>query len=219
MIFICTHKDFDLPKYFEKHQNDICILDGGEIKNSYPLKIIHETSKNNILYDKHFYYGDLTRHYFIYKNKEYKDEIIGFMQYKRFFSNYVLDNYQSILNDYNIILPGCLPFNIIKQYYNCHGNLLNITLDLIYKYRKSYRNTIDKFKVSNNLVPHNMFIMKYNDFTNYCKFLFSIFELLNIQKIYKYDQSERCYSFLAERLSSLFYIHYFNKDYIYYDID
>ena len=86
MIYITTHKDFYLPEYvYENHYDDIMIIDGGECKCEYPLRIMHETPENNDIYYLHNLYGELTRQYYIYINQICKDDIIGFMQYRRYF--------------------------------------------------------------------------------------------------------------------------------------
>lgn len=217
MIYISAHKDFNLiNQVILDNYKEYSIIDGGELKNEYSISVIHETSNNNKLYWQHHIYGDMTRQYYIYKNSDlYKDETIGFMQYRRLFNNDTLLNYKDILSLYDVIVPRKYSTgNIIHQYNVCHsGDLLNITLNLIYEYNEEYRHTIDIFRKLNYVIPHNMYIMKYNDFIEYCNFMFDSLELLNISKEQQYD---RCYSFLAERLSTLFFIHYFNDEKIYY---
>ncbi len=222
MIYISTHKDFNLNnEIIINNKDNFNIIDGSELKNNYSINIINETSKNNILYDKHIFYGDLTRQYYIYRNiQDYNDNIIGFMQYGRFFNNNVLENYKNILNKYQVILPGKHVFgdidkNIMVNFNRYHyDHHLDKLLDLLYIYRPSYRKYINIFKNINYIIPHNMFIMKLKDFKNYCKFIFTSIELLNLQNIYIY---ERCFSFLNERLSNLFFLKNFDENKIYYD--
>ena len=217
MIYISAHKDFNLVnKIILDHPKEYSIIDDCELKNDYVIGVIHETSLNNKLYELHHIYGDMTRQYYIYKNLNlYMDDVIGFMQYRRMFNDNTLLNYREILRSYDAVVPCRWHIgNIIRQYNICHqGNLLSIALDLIYDKFEEYRSTIDTFRNTNFVIAHNMYIMKYKDFISYCRFMFSTLDLLSSTNIQQY---ERCYSFVAERLSTLFYMHHFKDRRLYH---
>ena len=225
MIFIKTHKDFDfynIPIYKENY-NDFSIICREKLQNNYPINVIYDN--NNYLNKWSNLYGDITYSYYIYKYINEYDNIIGLLQYKRYSNKYILNNYKEILKEYDVILPNKIYIcNLIGQYdaYHITGLLTNI-INLICKYRKLYKN-ID-FKHIDFIIPHNIFIMKKQDYIEYCKFMFWCYEIFNIKyNIYnKVNDTEyyRILSFLGERLSTIFYIKYFindnNKKIFYYE--
>lgn len=235
MIYISAHKDFDLKlkqETINKLKDDLCIIDGGELKNSYPIPIIHETELNNDIYNLHDFYADLTRMYYIYKNiDKYNDDNIGFIQYRRSFVQNTLIDSNKILKTYDIIIPNCYCFSnetVIDQYNKCHiKGLLNDAFNILYEINNSYENIINRVSNNNFIIAHNMFIMKKNDFIKYCEFLFPIFKIFSekhnlktyndyLKFINNNPTQLKIYSFLAERISNIFYFTNFNIEKIYF---
>lgn len=222
MIFICTHKDFnfDIPIHKE-HYNEYSIICREKLNNKYPINIIYDN--DNFLNKWSDLYGDMTYHYYVYKHINEFDDIIGFIQYKRQFSEDILNNYKKYIKKYDIILYTKLSLgedNLIKQFDGSHrqGKLLKNIIDLIYQYRSSYK-LFDLYNID-YIIPHNMYIMKKQDYIEFCKFMFWCYELINVKyKIYKqYDNIDylRIFSFLGERLSTIFYTkHFKNKNILY----
>ena len=219
MIFIKTHKDFnfdDIPIHKENY-NNFSIICREKLTNNYPINIIYDS--DNFLNKWSNLYGDLTYHYYIYKHLNKYNNIIGFIQYRRYTNEYILNNYKEILNYYDVILPEkhtSENFNLITNYEAFHINgLLEGIIELIYKYQPSYKN-IDLYNID-YLIPHNIFIMKKLDYIKYCKFIFWCCEMINLKyKIYDKINDvryQRIFSFLGERLSTIFYIkHFINND-------
>ena len=220
MIFICSHKDFDfdIPIHKENY-NEYSIICREKLNNDYPINIIYDN--DNFLNKWSDLYGDMTYHYYVYKHINEFDDIIGFIQYKRYFLQYILNNYKDILKKYDVILYAkwdCEGQNLINNFnaYHGQGKLLKNIIDLIYQYKPSYR-SYDLYNID-YIIPHNMYIMKKQDYIEFCKFMFWCYELINIKyEIYKqYDNIDylRIFSFLGERLSTIFYAkHFKNKTY------
>ena len=225
MIFIKTHKDFDFNKFNiqQNKYNEFNIISREQLNNNYPIRILYENDGNNKLNQYNKLYGELTYHYFVYKHLFLFDDVIGMIQYRRAFSNYVLNNYNDILKEYDAILYKCrLKSTIIQNYESFHkNNWLNNIIDLLYEYKPEYKKF--DFKNVTLLIPHNIFIMHKNDFIEYSKFIFWCCDLLQEHyNILQYNDDKKYYrmlSLLGERLSTIFYIQYFldsNKK-IYYD--
>jgi len=215
MIFIKTHKDFDLSKLnINKNQYDeFRIICRNELKDNYDIQVIHD--KNNFLNQWENLYGELTYHYYVYTHLNEFDDIIGFIQYKRTFNENVLINYKELLEQYDVILPSPLKnFNIIEQFNNCHvSGLLEQMIDIIHEYYPEYHKA-NLYSIS-TLFPHNIFIMKKQDYIEYCKFMFWCYDMLNAKyNIYKELNNKKYFrilSFLGERISTYFYLIHFKR--------
>lgn len=61
---------------------------------------------------------------------------------------------------------------------------------------------------SNKFLPFNMFIMKYEDFTKYCEWLFAVLAEVEPHIPYQYynPYQKRVFGFLAERLTYVYLI-------------
>ena len=214
MIFIKTHKDFDLTKLkINKDQYDeFRIICRNELKDNYDIKIIYDN--DNYLNKWKKLYGDLTYHYYVYTHLNEFDDIIGFIQYRRTFNENILTGYKDLLNNNEVILPAALNFNIIEQFNNCHvPGLLEQMIDIIHEYYPEYRK-VNLYSIT-TLFPHNIFIMKKQDYIEYCKFMFWCCNMFNSKyNIYKELNNEnyfRILSFLGERISTYFYLIHFKK--------
>lgn len=221
MIFIATHKDFifnDIPIHKENY-NEYSIICREKLNNDYPINVIYDN--DNFLNKWSNLYGDMTYRYYVYKHINEYDNIIGFIQYKRYFSEHVLNNYKDILKEYDVILYDKWYIeNLITNFNIWHnqGQLLKNVIDLIYKYKTSSK-SFDLYNID-YIIPHNMFIMKKYDYIKYCKFMFWCYELINIKYniIHKYNfEYFRFFSFLGERLSTIFYTIYFKDKKCYYN--
>lgn len=224
MIFINTHKDFDFNIHiYKENYNEYSIICREKLNNDYPINIIYDN--DNILNKYSNLYGDMTYHYYVYKhiNEFDNNDIIGFIQYQKHFSEDILNNYKEYIKKYDVILYIKWDLegeNLISNFniYHGQGKLLKNIIDLIYQYKPSYR-SFDLYNI-NYIIPHNMYIMKKQDYIEFCKFMFWCYELINIKyNIYKQcDNIDylRLFSFLGERLSTIFYTkHFKNKKILY----
>ena len=218
MIYISAHKDFNLKIPEGINYNKFSIIDGGELVNDYPINIIHETDLNNDIYYDHDSWGELTRMYYIYKNiNTYNDDIIGFIQYRRMFNDHTLLNYESILNDYDIICSTeDQQFGIFNNYGEYSCGEMELAIRLISFFMPKYKKSINLLYKNTKMICHNMFIMKKYDFMNYCDFIFTslklLYNTLKLDSTYHFNRIKTL-SIVAERLSHLFFIHNFNKIY------
>ena len=217
-ILVATHKKYWMPK----DKVYIPIQLGKSIHED--LGILGDNTGENIS-KKQPYYSELTAIYWAWKNL--KADYIGINHYRRYFSkergflfkegdkNKILkyDDFRKILAEYPIILPKKRNYYIVsryKQYKNAH----NIN-DLLYcrnVLKELYPEYVQDFdKILNKKSGHilNMFVMRYDIFSNYCQWLFSIlFELekyLNLEGYSQYQQ--RVYGYLAERLLDVWLSH------------
>ena len=180
-IYIAAHKDFQWCPV-NKDYKIICGKD--ELRNAYPVEIITERSTQHYI-DLHDSYAELTRLYHIYKNVKPLPEYIGFCQYKRYFDFYdKTASVENIMKNYDAILPSVTPAgpNVLKSYANYHRKQdLEQCVDIIKRLFPEMSKTTDDFIKSYGLRANNMFIMKRNDFCDYCKFIFGVFDELDRQ--------------------------------------
>ena len=173
-IFICAHKDFvEYPK------NDVYKIIHGQEKINIPLTQIQEKiDKDNPLRNKQQLYGEGSRIYHIWKNEQLKD-YVGICHYSRFFDFYDhIPQMNEIFKEYDIVLPKPLYVgNVYQQYGMCHNIAdLNLIFEIIKCKYPQYTNSAIKTLNSPILFGGNMFIMKKEDFIDYCTFIFSILE-------------------------------------------
>jgi hypothetical protein len=234
-IFICTHKNFNPPvnndiyKIIKLNNHNL------NIQNT-NLKIFDDTINDNIAY-KQYGYSEMSAIYWVWKNYNIK-KYIGFNHYRRFFD--FKDNIQNItdiFNSYDIITPKpiLLDETVYQNYMSCHYEedlitVKNIISEYLPQYNTSFFNYIEN---SYTLYPCNMFIMKKNDFIDYCNFMFLILfnydkfnnikttqDIINIfnnrkEKTLGPNYQARVQGFLAERLTTLYIQHNFNDNNIY----
>jgi hypothetical protein len=185
------------------------------------------------LSSQNLFWSEITGLYWAWKNLE-KSEFIGLCSYRRFFNfeqsskpieivktikakdkifsiNY--DLVGKIFDDFDVILP--VPYTYAwsirrvcsKNYRDTDFTLLEkILKEVCPDYYSSYEKVMYK---SNNLIGHNMFIMKWDEFQNYCKWVFDI--LIPISKIidpsdYPINQ-QRVFGYMHELLLAVYVEH------------
>ena len=231
-IFIATHKDFQNYRYNPVYK--IIANDPSQLKNKYNLEVIYCDLHNEIK-DMDNAYAEMSRIYHIYnlyKTGKMSSKYIGFNHYRRYFP--FLDNIpdlDEIFLNYDIIVGFMLDMNekslrdIYCYFHICknYDEMINVIKDIKPEYYKT------AIEVSNNniLYGKNMFIMKKKDFINYGKFMFDVlFEFdrrhnfKTMDDIYNYvtnyygkpnEIQKRIQGYLSERLSTIFYYHYFKN--------
>lgn len=242
-ILICCHKPCELPPnpdgLFLPVQVGAAISDvdlgmqRDDQVNCEPCDNISAKNKS---------YCELTALYWAWKNikKLYPNlEYIGLNHYRRYFSfdekNYFKVNIEKNIkniNQYKIDIKrlervlkkeNCIlckkqvfPYTVELQY--CHSHISSDfnTIKKIIK-EGDYREYFSDFETvlcNNNKISFcNMFIMKYEDFEKYCKWIFSILsEAEKVINISMYDQVQcRVFGYLAERLLNVYSYHNFRK--------
>lgn len=216
-IFIGAHKSYTFPT------NPIYkIIYNGSDKLNTVLSVYKE--EQELLHDL---YGDVIRIDWIYNNIKDLKRYVGLVQYRRYFDFYNnVPDIDKIFLTHDIIIPNKFSVqNLYDQYVQCHDEAsINPLLDILHEKYPEYESTVEEWKQINYVIPHNMFIMKQEDFIKFHNFLFNIFneyiKRLNIKsmddvaKLFK-PRASRAIGFLSERLTTIYYKHNFtNPKYI-----
>lgn len=226
-ILVATHKKYKMPSdpiYLPIHV-------GREGKSD--LGYQGDNTGDNISL-KNPNYCELTGLYWAWKNL--KCEYIGLCHYRRYFTNKNLihriinknkkndmilteEDIKNLLDKYDIILPNKRKYYIetIESHYQHAHNIKDLkeTREIIKKIYPSYIYSFDEIMKRRTLYLYNMFIMKKEEFDNYCKWLFDIlFELEKSIDISGYnDYQKRVFGFLSERLFNVWILN--NKKNVY----
>lgn len=213
-ILVATHKKYKMPKesiYVPLHVGKEGKLDLGYMGDNVGDNISVK-NKN---------YCELTGIYWAYKNL--KCEYIGLCHYRRYFTSkpfikrtlnrkHRLDmilteeEIKNIFLYYDIILPRKRNYFIetIKSHYKHAHEFKDLEKveEIIKEDHRDYIESFDYVMSGTKLHLYNMFIMKKEDFDEYCQWLFSIlFKLEESIDISNYDSYQsRVYGFLGERL-------------------
>jgi len=231
-IFIVAHKDFQNYRYNPAYK--IIANDPSKLHNKYNLDVLY-CDENSKLKDMDGAYGEMSKFYHVYnlyKNGKMSSKYVGFNLYRRYFSflddipdlDEIFKEYDVILGDIYLMTRRTLRENYCK-YHLCenYDEMIEIIKDIKPEYYK------DAVEVSNSYILYtcNTFIMKREDFLNYCEFMFGILfefdkrhnfktEKDMLEYMNKYFQGNeslfqvRAQGFLSERISTIFYHKYFN---------
>ena len=216
MIYIATHTDFD---EYIKNNDNYKIIAKEELKKDYTVPVIvadNDIAPMQFAYSEGFLIRDI--------QLKTNDEWVGLNHYRRYF-----DNPQN-----ETTIPTAMNVNMHQQYASCHNiNDLLQCEDIINEYFPEYSLQFDRI---NQLYICNMFIMKREDFEEYCNFVFGVLEKFNDKNnlhtdedVYNYVSNNaknglygrkqidtkyqaRLHGFLMERLGTIFFIiHFINK--------
>lgn len=217
-ILVATHKQYRMPEddiYLPLHV-------GREGKEDLGYQGDNEGENISL---KNPNYCELTGLYWAWKNL--KVEYIGLSHYRRHFSNKASksskkDKFESIitheeldslLDEYDIILPKKRNYyieTIWSHYKNAHHikDLEEVKKIVNEKY-PHYNQSFDRVMKGSSLHLYNMFVMKKDEFDNYCAWLFDIlFELEIRVDISGYDNyQKRIFGFISERLFNVWLFH------------
>ena len=232
-ILVCYHKPYAMPPlddgtllpiHVGKAISNIDLhMQGDNEVNGQPCDNISEKNPN---------WCELTAIYWAWKNlkKLYPDiKYIGMSHYRRFFSfgnqrvanrnidelkNYRVDTEKvvKILESGKIIAPKKYRVTITVGIAYCMVHMSSdyhacreIIRDDFPDYFPSFQKV---FECGNDFYTANMFVMKYEDFTQYCEWLFSVLFKLEMKiNPQNYDSyRRRVYGFLSERLFKVWLI-------------
>lgn len=212
-IFICTHRDFTGQPTNPCYK----IISGPNTNITSNLEIFID--KDTEITPKEFSYAEGSRIYWIWKNFPLK-EYIGICHYRSYFSFFDdIPNMDEIFSKYKIVTTEPLNFSysIKQQYYKHHIPFdFGILSEIV---GENFRKEFEKTK----LFSRNMFIMKKEDFLEYCEFAFGSLkkfdEKLNlktdedVQKLHNTNRYQsRIEGFLLERLTSAFITYKFKPE-------
>ena len=164
-------------------------------------------------------YCELTGLYWAWKNL--KCDYVGLCHYRRYFAreNIHTDNlekkktailhrkdYEKLLQEYDVILPVKRNYyveTVRSQYEHAHNKRdIDETKRIVMELYPEYSEAFEKVMGRTKLYILNMFVMKKQQFDEYCSWLFSIlFELEKRIDISSYNMYEaRVFGFISERL-------------------
>ena len=234
-----AHKDFDNSRHNPVYY--IVVDDKTQLKNKYYLNVIYANKGG--LYNMSKSYAEMSKLYYIYqlyKNGNFSSKYLGLNHYRRYFifgDN--IPNLEDIFKNYDVILSRQKKLDInVKKYY-CLNHIckhFDEILSIIKEIKPDYYITAKRTSKEKRMYICNLFIMKKEDFFKYCEFMFDIlfeFDKRNnfssdkdvldyTKKIYNNSLNSyvqlRLQAFLSERISNIFFHHYFKKVKI-YDIE
>lgn len=233
-IFICSHKQFDIyPK------NDI-------------YKVIHGTEEIDVDLDEfedygtkltpmEFSYAEGSRMYWLWKNYRLKD-YIGICHYRKYFDFWdKVPNMDKVFENHDVVLGSPMNWGSNFAFYqNCHNiNDMMLTMDIIKQKYPEYDKPFREYMLGGKMYICNMFIMKSNDYKDYCKFVFGVLEEftkrrkwhsdLDIKRYVTLHKQEyiknfypnntveyqsRILGFVLERLTNAYIFKHFKKPYL-----
>jgi hypothetical protein len=162
--------------------------------------------------EKNGSYCELTALYWAWKNLKDVD-YIGLCHYRRYFK-YDLRNIINDLSKYDVITLSYRnnPFSASMDL----SHLLTqedvaIAINRLLMTHPNYKQSLIQYLYRNNKVSQcNMFIMKWKDFDDYCKFIFPLLaDMEKILKPHSYTRLKRNIGYIAENFQGL-YFHYKN---------
>ena len=218
--YVVTHKDIDS---FIKDNFTVMFV-GAAKKNSdgtekqVPSGMLSDAEGDNIS-EKNGTYCELTAMYQVWKNRLNNSDSVGFCHYRRFFTtkshsmnvkHYLnSDSIDRVMGDKRIILPKKILYlktvwGMIEDVPFCkemnlmRAALSNVSPEYVYVY--------DAYINGNETYLWNMFVMRQEDFSNYCDWMFTV--LSEVERIYHAGNTidfkeDRLYGFLSERLLNL----------------
>lgn len=254
-ILVCYHKPYTMPPNDDRILLPIHVgkaltdtdlhIQGDNQLNGRPCDNIS---------DKNPSYCELTAIYWAWKNlrKLYPDvKYVGLFHYRRFFAfneskafydfvsknedaipDYKLNPEEiiSILNSGHVIVPTKRIFphpvyveysvNLVSEDYRSLKKVIDE------KFHDYYSDFMRIMEYSNTTLSYNMFIMNWEDFEEYCEWLFSV--LAEVEPLIPYQHyntyQKRVFGFMAERLLDVwlsknhkrlkfFDVYYYDKDY------
>lgn len=225
-----THKDFINYRYNKVYS--IVADDKSQLKNKYNLDVIF--ANNGKLYKMNRAYSEMSQLYYIYelyRNGTNSSKYIGLNHYRRYF-NFTdnIPDIDKIFEKHDIILnsPKKARGNIRLQF--CRGHKCqkyDEIIEIIKEIKPEYYPTALEVSKKNKMHYCNLFIMKKQDFLNYCKFMYDIlfeFDKRNnftsdadlmeyTKRLYKNRKAQlyqsRLEAFLSERIGNIYYFHHF----------
>lgn len=208
-----SHKDkvADYTKYFTRYPY-VVPVQAGAAMTDLQLEVLQDCTGEHIS-EKNGDYCELSVLYWAWKNRS--SNYMGLCHYRRWFEIDELKLFQIVDNQIDVVLPipGIqLPSNQEKwkQYHD--GKEWDIMCQMTLKLYPEYSETVLAYGKMHMHYKYNMFIAKKEIFNQYCQWIFSI--LFAIEEHYKKNHIQvegRYLGYIAENLTSIFFIHNYNK--------
>ena len=187
-IFICAHKDFKVYP-----DNDVYTIVHGNEKISVPLKQISESEDD--ISPMQFSFAEGSRMYYLWKNYGFK-KYVGFCHYRKYFSFFdKVPDIDKIFKNYDVILANPIKCGNIPMEYGGYHNINDLMLvkDIIRNKFKEYYSAFIRACMSGIMFPCNMFIMKSDDYKEYCSFVFGVLKEFTKERGFKSDNDIKIY--------------------------
>lgn len=213
MIYICTHTDFELPRQLKGEDYTILTCKPLVGRYPYPVEMVEENHLTPMQYayaEGYHIWHIWTRHIHPW---------IGINQYRKYFFD---------IPEGKTVLPVPRKYNMHEQYAAAHNiNDLLQCEQIIDEYFPAYKCNYAAL----NLIPCNMFVMRWEDFDAYCNFVFGVLNIFNLKNgletdadvfdfvARRYDQyadkhgmryQTRLHGYLFERLGTIFFNTHFD---------
>ena len=109
----------------------------------------------------------------------------------------------------SVIVPTPLRMSdsVKRQFIRAHNKVFwDITFEVLSENNKNLAQAFERVGDQNKLIPHNMFIMNWDDFDAYCSTVFPIFEKMyhRVDKKLLQGYNSRFIGFIAERVFSAY---------------
>lgn len=209
-IIVATHKKYEMPL----DNMYVPIFLGSAVNNAKNgVNYLHDDEGENIS-DKNFSFCELTGLYWAWKHL--KADYIGIVHYRRHFRGSLFGNKfrkvltsqqaDKLLDNVSVLLPKRRHYYIesnMSQYIHSHNSIaLTETEFVIKRFYPDYICSFNYIMKKTSGHRFNMFIMKYNIFYDYCKWLFDVlFKVEEKLDISTWSSTEqRVYGYLGERL-------------------
>lgn len=208
-VLVAAHKQFPMP--VDSVYLPVLV---GAVKN-YKLGIDYQRDDaGENISSKNPYYNELTGIYWAWKNLKDVDAV-GLVHYRRYFyvkKPFTLDNvakeadFAKLLEKYDVIVPTKRNYYIesnYDHYVHAHpAEPLDKIREIIAADYLDYLPAFDMMMKRRSAHMFNMFVMKKEQFNDYCEFIFSVLSKLEGQiDISSYSvQDQRVYGYISERL-------------------
>lgn len=219
------YKDILVDTNIDPYLNIQC----GKDSTGLDLDMIADNTGDNISKDN-LYWSEITGLYWAWKNIE-KSKYVGLCSYRRFFNfkegvrpveicsiekakaaiseiNY--EQLDEIFKKSDVILPVpyTYPWSISRV---CSKNYRNEDYDILEAYIKSqepdyHKDYLEVMRNTNEAIGHNMFIMRWSDFQDYCGWVFGILGGISKEidpRLYPIHQS-RVFGYMHELLLAVY---------------
>lgn len=187
-IFICAHKNFSVYP-----NNNVYKIVHGKEKIDVPLEQIEES--NTDISPMQFSFAEGSRMYYLWKNYDFK-KYVGFCHYRKYFNFFgSVPEINKLFQKYDVILTQPIKCGSIPSeygYYHNINDLISVKKIIQNKY-SDYYDAFMKACFSGIMFPCNMFIMKSDDFKEYCSFVFGVLKEFVNEKGFKTDDDIKKY--------------------------
>lgn len=181
-IFIYGHKPF-IPLVTN---NIYKVLTNTKENIPTSLPVYRDYEGDNIG-DKNLMYNEYTGFYWLWKNYDIKN-YIGLIGYRRYYSFYDdVPDFNKVFSKHSIVISD--PLQLIlndkqvnnRDYYEFWHNVEDFDLleQMFHEQYPEYTKAFEKMKNSNYIYNSSMFVMRRDNFKDYCEYIFDVLDCYN----------------------------------------